>query len=63
MSATKTVTGLLNNYFNEGEGRRPAREFLAELKEMTPAEKNELALGVADVIGVPHSHVALMPVA
>jgi hypothetical protein len=56
------VTGLLNNYFNKGDGKRTAQQFLAELKELSPAEKNELALGVATVIGVSHADVELLPV-
>lgn len=58
----KKVTGLLNNYFNTGEGKRSAQEFLAELKQLTPAEKNELALGVAAVLGIKAEDVELLPV-
>lgn len=59
----KKVTGLLNNYFNSGEGKRTAQEFLAELKQLTASEKNELALGVAAVQGIPATDVELLPVA
>lgn len=58
----KKVTGLLSNYFNTGAGKRTATEFLAELKALTPAEKNELALGVAAVQGIAAEDVELLPV-
>jgi len=48
----KTVTGVLNNYFNVGEGKRPASVFLAELKALTDAEKRELAELAAPLLGV-----------
>lgn len=60
--AKHKVTGLLNNYFNKDGGKRPAQEFLAELKALSAAEKNELALGVADVQGIAHADVELLTV-
>lgn len=61
--AKHKVTGLLNNYFNKGDGKRTAQEFLAELKALSAAEKNELALGVADVLGIPHADIELLAAA
>lgn len=62
MAAKKTVVSILAKYFNVDEGKRPLSEFNGELKALTPAEKNELALGVADVIGHPREDVTLLPV-
>lgn len=47
----KTVTTALSGYFNEGAGKRPASEFLKELKALTPEEKLELAEGVCAITG------------
>jgi hypothetical protein len=49
--ARTTVTKALNTYFNEGEGKRPAGEFLKELKALSPEEKRELAEGVCKITG------------
>jgi hypothetical protein len=49
--AAKTVTQVLSNYFNAGEGKRSASEFLKELKALTPEEKLELAEGVCAITG------------
>ncbi len=46
-----TVTKALANYFNVGEGKRPANAFIAELRALTDAEKRELAEGVCEVTG------------
>lgn len=45
------ITKALNGYFNQGEGKRPVREFAEELKAMTDAEKLELARGVVAITG------------
>lgn len=49
--ATITVTKALSNYFNVGEGKRPAQEFLKELRDLTVDEKRELAAGVCEITG------------
>lgn len=58
--ATVTVTKALKDYFNEGDGvsllaaipvKRPAREFLEELRAMTTEEKRALAQEVCEVMG------------
>lgn len=41
--ATVTVTKALTNFFNQGEAKLPAQQWLAQLKQLTPAEKIELA--------------------
>lgn len=59
--AQKTVTKILSAYFNEGDGKRSAREFLTELKELSGQEKYDLAVlanvatggTVAEVEAVP----------
>jgi hypothetical protein len=47
----KTVTQVLSNYFNVGDGKRSASEFLKELKALSTEEKLELAEGVCAVTG------------
>lgn len=49
--AEKTVLQILTGYFNEGEGKRPTREWAAEVKALNPTEKRELADGVCAVTG------------
>lgn len=49
--AVKTITSILAGYFNEGEGKRPLREFQAELKQLSPEEKQDLAQGVCEITG------------
>lgn len=52
--AVRTVTGILTNYFNvptDTSVKKPAREWLEELKTLTDAEKLELAEGVAAITG------------
>ena len=49
--AKTTVTKALSNYFNTGEGKRSASDFLKELRDLTPAEKLELAQGVVEITG------------
>lgn len=41
--AAVTIIKALTNYFNVGEAKLPAKEWLAELKKFTPGEKRELA--------------------
>lgn len=48
---TKTRIKALNDYFNQGEGKRPLREFQAEIKKLSDAEKQELAEGACAVMG------------
>lgn len=47
----KTVTAILTGYFNVGEGKRPSREWLDELKALSADEKAELAEGVCAITG------------
>lgn len=49
--ATVTVAKALNGYFNTGDGKRTAKEFLEELKEFTPEEKLDLAREVTKITG------------
>jgi len=42
MAAT-TVIKALTNFFNVGDGKRPSKNWLAELKAMSVDEKRELA--------------------
>jgi hypothetical protein len=49
--AETTVTKALNAYFNEGDGKRSAGDFLKELKALSPEEKRELAEGVCAITG------------
>jgi hypothetical protein len=55
MAESKTVTmgstKALNAYFNQGEGKRPMKEFAAELKELSKEEKEELARLAAKELG------------
>lgn len=46
-----SVTKALTQYFNEGDGKRPAKDWLAELKQFSPEEKRALALEVCAVNG------------
>lgn len=41
--ATVTITKALTNYFNVGTAKKPAKEWLTDLKALTPAEKLDLA--------------------
>lgn len=49
--AAKTVAQVLNAYFNVGDGKVSASDFLLELKKMSPEEKRELAEGVIAITG------------
>ena len=49
--AEKTIPVILSNYFNAGDAKRPATEFLKELKELSLEEKRELAEGVCAITG------------
>lgn len=46
-----TITKALTGYFNQGDGKRPAQEWLKELKALSADEKRELAQGVCDITG------------
>lgn len=41
--AKVTAIKALTNYFNVDAGKRPSREWLQEVKALTPEEKRELA--------------------
>lgn len=47
----KSAIKLLAEYFNQGDGERPLREFAAEVKALSKDEKRELALGVCEITG------------
>lgn len=47
----KTVTAALTGFFNVGEGKRPLSAWRDELKQLTDAEKMELATEVGKVEG------------
>lgn len=49
--AIKTISQLISGYFNTGEGKRPASEFLQELKALSVEEKRELAEGICAITG------------
>lgn len=49
--ATVTPIKALTNYFNVGDGKKQAKDWLAEVKELSPAEKLELAQGVCAITG------------
>lgn len=49
--AKTTVTKCLTAYFNTGDGKRPAKDWLEELKKFTPEEKQKLAEEVCAVTG------------
>lgn len=51
MAAAKTITAILTGFFNQGEGKRPAAEWLKEMKALTVDEKRELAEGVCAITG------------
>lgn len=47
----KTTLKALTDYFNEGDGKRPLKDWSDEIKALSPAEKLELATGVCAVTG------------
>jgi hypothetical protein len=49
--AKTTVTKALNGYFNSGDGKVPAKDWLGEMKKMTALEKIKLAREVVAVTG------------
>lgn len=49
--AQTTVTKALTAFFNTGEGKRPAKVWLEELKALTPEEKANLAADVCAITG------------
>lgn len=49
--AEKTVLKTLTDYFNEGEGKRPLKDWSEEVKALSSDGKRELAEGVAAITG------------
>lgn len=49
--AAKGIPTILSGYFNQGEGKRPLKEFADEMKALSPEEKMELAQGVCKITG------------
>lgn len=49
--AEKGTVAILSGYFNQGDGKRSLPVFRDELKDLTDAEKRELALGVCAITG------------
>jgi hypothetical protein len=51
--AAKAITALLSGYFNakDAPNYRPLREFVTELRDLSDAEKLELAEGICEVTG------------
>ena len=49
--AKTTTTKALTHYFNVEPRKVSAKDWLAELKQLTPAEKTELAKGVCAITG------------
>lgn len=47
----KSAIKILAEYFNQGDGERPLREFAAEVRALSKDEKRELALGVCEITG------------
>lgn len=59
--AQKKVTAVLSNYFNVGDGKRTAREFLDELKQLSAQEKYDLAVLANVATGGQVSEVEVGP--
>lgn len=57
--AAKGVPSILASYFNQGEGKRPVRDFAEEMKKLNNEEKGELVRGVCAITGdtVPADYV------
>ena len=51
MPSLKVAT-ILARYFNTGDGKKTAGEFIKELKELSHDEKRELAYLAAPLLGV-----------
>lgn len=49
--AELTSLKILTGYFNEGDGKRPLKEWAEEVKALSPEEKTELANGVCAITG------------
>jgi hypothetical protein len=49
--ATKGIVSILAGYFNQGDGKRSLPDFRDELKQLSDAEKTELAEGVCAITG------------
>jgi hypothetical protein len=50
--ASVTTTKALTNFFNTGEAKVNAKDWLAQLKQLSTAEKVELAQEIAALDGV-----------
>jgi len=51
MMETISALKALTDYFNTGEGKRPMKEWSAEIKALSPEEKQELAEGATLALG------------
>jgi hypothetical protein len=49
--AAKGAPSILAGYFNQGDGKRPLREFNEEIKGLTTEDKAELVRGVCAITG------------
>ena len=49
--ASVSIVKALTNFFNVGDGKVPAKEWMGELKALTPAEKQGLAEMVVAATG------------
>lgn len=47
----KTALKLLTDYFNVGDGKRPLKDWAAEIKALSPEEKHDLAKGITAITG------------
>lgn len=50
--ASVTTTKALTNFFNQGDGKVGAKDWLAELKKLSTAEKVEMAREIAALDGL-----------
>lgn len=48
---TKTPLKILTDFFNVGDGKRPLKDWAAEVKALSQAEKDELIAGVTAATG------------
>lgn len=49
--AAKSSIKILTDYFNQGDGKRPTKEWGEELKAFTKEERDAFAAEVAEVTG------------
>ncbi len=49
--AAKSITAILNGYFNTGDGKVSVAQFRDELAKLSTQEKNDLATGVGAITG------------